>query len=208
MRYLLAVCALAFLLPALAYAQNPGPQGPMMYSSNCAASSRFGRAYLCFDTTRNSFYVWGTTSFIATAPTLGEVKATKLCSNSTVASGCTTNAANGEVGSSNATGGGKYWFGTGNNADLEYDAATGEFTFAGPTGGNLIINNGEIKIKPVGLASCPTCAAGTLGTLCYVNDGNNACTLDVVITSGGAKDELGVCSQTGGTYHYLAATCE
>lgn len=56
--------ALLWLLAApFAHAQYPGPQGPIMFSSNCSASPQFGLAYLCFDTTKNAFYNWSSGTF-------------------------------------------------------------------------------------------------------------------------------------------------
>lgn len=59
----LVVVLAALVLPNLALAQNPGPQGPMMFSSGCIGSPDFGNAYLCFDTTLNTFNVWNGTTF-------------------------------------------------------------------------------------------------------------------------------------------------
>jgi hypothetical protein len=65
-RYLvLAMLAALLVLPNLARAQYPGPQGPMMFSSGCASSPQMGGAYLCFDTTKNAFYYWSGTAFVS-----------------------------------------------------------------------------------------------------------------------------------------------
>lgn len=52
----------SFFAPA-AHAQFPGPQGPMMFSSNCASSPQFGFAQVCFDTTKQGIYYWNSTAF-------------------------------------------------------------------------------------------------------------------------------------------------
>jgi hypothetical protein len=61
-------CALLiWLVSAYAWAQNPGPQGPIMWSANCVGSPQMGGAYLCFDTTKNGFYAWNGTAFAPAA---------------------------------------------------------------------------------------------------------------------------------------------
>lgn len=59
---LLALVA-SFFAPA-AHAQYPGPQGPIMYSSNCAGSPQFGTAFQCYDTTNQWMYYWNGTVFV------------------------------------------------------------------------------------------------------------------------------------------------
>jgi hypothetical protein len=49
--------------------QYPGPQGPMMWSSNCANSPQFGFAQACFDTTKQGVYYWNSTAFSPAANT-------------------------------------------------------------------------------------------------------------------------------------------
>lgn len=58
----------SFFAPA-SHAQYPGPQGPMMFSSNCAASPQFGYAQACFDTTKQGVYYWNSTAFTPAANT-------------------------------------------------------------------------------------------------------------------------------------------
>jgi hypothetical protein len=60
---ILLTVALALFLPSISRAQNPGPQGPMMFSNACIGSPDYGSAYLCFDTVLNTFNVWNGTTF-------------------------------------------------------------------------------------------------------------------------------------------------
>lgn len=62
MRLLLSLFSLA-ALPSLAYAQYPGPQGPMMFSRDCAHTPQYGTSVLCYDTVAHTFYYWNTTVF-------------------------------------------------------------------------------------------------------------------------------------------------
>lgn len=60
-----AVAAL-MIVPALARAQYPGPQGPPMFSANCANSPQYGGAVVCYDTTLHAWYSWSGTAFVQT----------------------------------------------------------------------------------------------------------------------------------------------
>ena len=63
-----------FGLPA-AQAQYTGPQGPFMFSANCAGSAQFGTAYQCWDTVNQWMYYWNGTAF---APSGNAVTVAKL----------------------------------------------------------------------------------------------------------------------------------
>lgn len=55
-RFLAVIAFTSLLLPVSALAQNPGPQGRCMFSTNCAASSNYGGAQCCFDTNNKWYY--------------------------------------------------------------------------------------------------------------------------------------------------------
>lgn len=197
--------ALALLLPVVARAQNPGAQGPLQYSNSCATQPRYGMAYLCLDTSSGTIYIWGTTSFIATSPTFTNIKASKICANNTVANGCTTNAVAGDIGATNATGGGQYWFGTGNNASLDYGVSSaGKFTLAGPTAGGLYITppsdetlnltNGGHYSSTIGGGVAPTVGTGSM----------TAGSTDTALSTSGATSPATV---TFGVQFHAAPVC-
>lgn len=73
---LVALMALiaSFFAPA-GYAQYPGPQGPFMFSSNCAGAAQYGTAYQCWDTVNQWMYYWNGTAF---APSGNAVTVAKL----------------------------------------------------------------------------------------------------------------------------------
>ena len=70
MRRWLGALLIVFCFAGRAAAQFPGPQGPIMFSSNCLNTPQFGFAFLCFDTTKLVFYTWGTTAFVPIAEQL------------------------------------------------------------------------------------------------------------------------------------------
>lgn len=77
---------------------------------------------------------------------------------------CTTNAAAGDFSSGTSATSGALWFGTGNNASLDFGETTaGKFTLAGPSGGDLRTTNGNIQAQAGNLIAGT--AATTTGKL-------------------------------------------
>ena len=67
MRRFLAVTAFTvLLLPVSAFAQNPGPQGKCLFSTNCAISAQMGGAQCCYDTNNKWYYYWTGTAYAPT----------------------------------------------------------------------------------------------------------------------------------------------
>lgn len=63
---IVGVMAALLMVPMLADAQYPGPQGPPIFSSNCAGSTNYGKAVLCYDTTLHGWYYWNGSAFTST----------------------------------------------------------------------------------------------------------------------------------------------
>src|SRR5215475_5956139 len=62
MKRFLPTVVMLTALAGFAHAQNPGSQGPILYSRDCAHSPQFGKAVVCYDTVLKNFYSWNATA--------------------------------------------------------------------------------------------------------------------------------------------------
>lgn len=73
---------------------------------------------------------------------------------------------------------------------------------------NLVVDKNtstdQLQLKPMALASCLACAAGTEGNLCEINNDLAACGFGNTITAGGSNKVLGVCNGT----NYVMLDCQ
>jgi hypothetical protein len=75
MKRILASIAILLCVAAPSWAQYPGPQGPPMFSSNCAGSPQYGKAVVCYDTTLHTWMFWTGTVFSSSNRTIMSVNA-------------------------------------------------------------------------------------------------------------------------------------
>jgi hypothetical protein len=75
LKYLWAVLAMCLVAAPVRAFTGPGPQGPPMFSSNCAGSPQFGSAVVCYDTTLHTWMFWTGTVFSSSNRTIMSVNA-------------------------------------------------------------------------------------------------------------------------------------
>jgi len=89
------------------------------------------------------------------------------------------------------------------NAAYPFQAAPGGNLTLGETSTNVHTINGYVKLQAVAIASLPSCAAGTVGEIAFVNNGIAAPTYHQAVSATGSAEWPVSCSYNGTSYGWV-----